>query len=160
LGRRLAKVVPEVFSYALSFAVIGRYWVLHHRLFGDLERVDGRLTTLNLAYLAFVAFLPFPTEVLGEYGDEPHAVSLYAGCTAVVALLGVVMRLHAINAGLWKDGTTNIHRKREVALAYLSIPAVFLISIPIAYLVAPWTGMAFWLSLIFVGRSLRHFAAE
>nr|MBA3301869.1 DUF1211 domain-containing protein [Thermoleophilaceae bacterium] len=55
LGEALSALLPEIFSYALSFAVIGRYWVLHHRLFGDLEGVDGRLTTLNLAFLAFVA---------------------------------------------------------------------------------------------------------
>ena len=107
LGEALADLLPQIFSYAISFAVIGRYWVLHHRLFGDLAYVDGTLTTLNLVYLGFVGFLPFPTEVLGEYGDEAHAVALYAATTAIVAVLGVVMRVYSINHGLWRDRRTS-----------------------------------------------------
>jgi len=47
------------------------YWHAHHSFFARLQRVDRRLISLNLAYLGFVAFLPFPTAVIGEYEGNP-----------------------------------------------------------------------------------------
>lgn len=29
----------DLFAYALSFAVIGRFWIVHHRFFGDVVGV-------------------------------------------------------------------------------------------------------------------------
>lgn len=61
---------------AISFAVIGRFWVVHHRFLGEVRAFDGRLLGLNLFYLArrapggalpFVPALPRP---LGAAGDE------------------------------------------------------------------------------------------
>ena len=34
-----------------------------------LTSVDSRLIKINLVYLAFIAFLPFPTDLLGTYFD-------------------------------------------------------------------------------------------
>ena len=45
-----------------------------------------------------------------------------------------------------------------MAIAYLAIPAVFLISIPIAYFIAPWAGQLFWVSLLFVGHGLSSYS--
>src|SRR5918997_4513973 len=47
-------------SFFISFAVIGRYWIAHHQFFAMLRAVDGRLIAVNMVYLTFIAFLPFP----------------------------------------------------------------------------------------------------
>ena len=62
--------MPELFTYALSFFVVGMYWMAHHRTFRLLVRVNRTLLWINLAVLGFVALLPFPTEILGKYGDD------------------------------------------------------------------------------------------
>jgi uncharacterized membrane protein len=38
-------------AYAISFAVIGRFWLVHHRFFSEVEAFDGRLIGLNLRHL-------------------------------------------------------------------------------------------------------------
>ena len=38
-------------AFAISFAVIGRFWIVHHRFFGEVKAFDGRLLSLNLLYL-------------------------------------------------------------------------------------------------------------
>ena len=48
----------DLFAYGLSFAVIGRFWVVHHRFFGDVTGFDGRLIALNLFYLAWIVLIP------------------------------------------------------------------------------------------------------
>jgi len=54
------------FSYALSFYVVGAYWIAHHRIFSSIIRSTSMLLWLNLTLLFFVVFLPFPTYLLGK----------------------------------------------------------------------------------------------
>ena len=56
----------EIFSFFLSFVVIGFYWLAHHRFFSRLVAVDVRFMKLNLVYLAAIAFMPFPTALVGQ----------------------------------------------------------------------------------------------
>ncbi len=35
-------------AFAISFAVIGRFWLVHHRFFGEVTAFDGRLIGLNM----------------------------------------------------------------------------------------------------------------
>src|SRR5436305_10503525 len=88
VAHALRKAMPSVFTYALSFAVIGLYWIAHHRMFRYIRRLDATLLLLNLAVLCVVAFVPFPTSVLGDHGNTTAAVVLYAGTMGV---LGAVM---------------------------------------------------------------------
>jgi uncharacterized membrane protein len=52
---------PSFLSFAISFAVIGAYWIAHHRLFSLVERYDRRLLWLNLLALFFIVLMPFTT---------------------------------------------------------------------------------------------------
>ena len=50
--------------------MIGRFWLVHHRFFGEVTAFDGRLIGLNMLYLAWIVLIPFSSEVLGEYGGR------------------------------------------------------------------------------------------
>ena len=78
---------PQFFAYFLSFAVIGRFWISHHEVFSLLHDFDRRLLVLNLVYLSLVVLIPFPTELLGDYGDRTDPVVLYAAVVGSAALL-------------------------------------------------------------------------
>src|SRR5579883_2275203 len=67
VGRALLAQWPAYASYVVSFLTIGIIWVNHHGLFTRVQRIDRVLLFLNLALLMVVAFLPFPTALLGEY---------------------------------------------------------------------------------------------
>src|SRR5918993_3965261 len=71
---------PSYFAYALSFTMIGIYWANHHYLFKLFAKTDHGLNLLNLLLLMFIAFLPFPTHVLGTHwpdeASRPVAVTL------------------------------------------------------------------------------------
>ena len=150
LARAIGDLSDSFRSYAISFAVIGLLWFRHHRMFAALGEVDARTVVVNLVYLGFVAFIPFPTDVLGEYGNEPISVALYAGTIAVVGLLAAWRWMHAFRAGLLtKAGAELISEYSPVTM--LIVPAVMLASIPVAYLVSPDVAEWTWL-LIFLGR--------
>jgi uncharacterized membrane protein len=133
----------DFFAYAISFAVIGRFWVVHHRFFTEVEAFDGRLIGLNLLYLGFVVLIPFSSEVLGEYGGKTPAVALYSVNLAIVVLVGLLMGSYARRRELTKaDDRT--HRESQIRSAYIA--GVFLLSVPLAFL-APNVAPYLWLAL-------------
>jgi uncharacterized membrane protein len=138
------------FAYAISFAVIGRFWLVHHRFFAEVQAFDGRMIGLNLLYLGWIVLIPFSSEVLGEYGGKTTAVVLYSVNLAVVVLLGLLMSVDARRRGLTKiDDRT--HRENQIRSTYIA--GIFLLSIPLALAapnVAPWL----WL-VLFVDPSSR-----
>jgi Predicted integral membrane protein len=87
-------------AYAISFAVIGRFWLIHHRFFGEVTAFDGRLIALNLLYLGSIVLIPSSSEVLGEDGGHTAAVVLYSVNLAGAVLIGMLMSADARRAGL------------------------------------------------------------
>jgi uncharacterized membrane protein len=132
-------------AYAISFAVIARFWLNHHRFFGEVTAFDGRLIGLNMLYLAFIVLIPFSTQVIGEYGGHLPSVTIYAVNLAVVVILGFFMSSDARRAGL---AAIDAETHREAMVRVTWIASVFLVSIPIAAVdahIAPF----FWLILFF-----------
>jgi uncharacterized membrane protein len=149
LAEALNDLSPELISFFISFAVIGRYWAAHHLFFAQLARMDRGLIGLNLVYLAFVAFLPFPTALLGEYFDNPLSVVIYAVNVALVSGLEVVLFRHAYRAGLMSKKLSPEVYRWGAAMS-LSPVVFFVLSVPIAFLGTGWA-IAVWLLAAPVG---------
>jgi uncharacterized membrane protein len=132
-------------SYAISFAVIARFWLNHHRFFGEVTAFDGRLIGLNMLYLGFVVLIPFSSEVLGEYGSQTPSVVVYAVNLAAVVIIGFWMASDARRAGLT---SIDERTRREGVVRAIFIASVFLVSIPIAF-IDPHIAPFFWLILFF-----------
>ena len=122
----------NVISFFISFGVIGRYWVAHHQFFALLSRADSRLVGINLLYLAFIAFLPYPTALLGTYIENPLSVALYAVMVALISGLEVVLFRHAHRHGLLAEAMpADVYRWGVIGS--LSPVAFFLASVPVAF---------------------------
>jgi uncharacterized membrane protein len=145
----LSDLRPEFISFVISFAVIGRYWVAHHQTFARLEAMDYGLVGLNLLYLGFIAFLPFPTGLLGSYFENPVAVAAYSLLAGVVSGLEVVLFRHAHRRGLF---TRPMPERvfRWGALASLLPVVFFWLAIPVAF-VSTRAAVVVWLLVIPAG---------
>jgi uncharacterized membrane protein len=133
----------NLFAYALSFAVIGRFWIVHHFFFSEITKFDGRLLALNLFYLGWIVLIPFSSQVLGDYGDAPGAIVLYALNIAGVVLVGLWLISDARRAGFAKPATEETRSANRRALI---VAAVFLLSVPVA-LVDVGIAQLIWLYL-------------
>src|SRR5262249_44147020 len=94
LWHRLGDQLPSFYSFALSFFTIGLQWMAHQRKFRLIRRYDSVLLWINLMFLFCIAFLPFPTAVLGRIGGQASAV-FYACSIAATRLLGRFLAVHA-----------------------------------------------------------------
>lgn len=71
--------VEPLTAFILSFILVGRLWMNHHRKFTAIQRYDGALQNINLAALFFVVFLPVPTAMLFQANvQSPWPPVLYA----------------------------------------------------------------------------------
>jgi uncharacterized membrane protein len=100
---------PSYLAYIVSFASVGAFWLEHNVLTQYLTVADAVLVRINLLHLLLVAFLPFPTHLVGEHISEPGveriAVTVY-GLTllAATATLSWMWR-HATRHGLLHPDT-------------------------------------------------------
>jgi uncharacterized membrane protein len=137
LADKLNDQSEQFVSFAISFAVIGRYWVAHDQMFSLLKAFDRGMVSLNLVYLGFIAFLPFPTALLGKYFDNPLAVTVYAVAVAIVSGLEVLLVRHARRAGLLIEEMSDEVYRWGAAMSSIPV-ALFLISIPVAFIDSGW----------------------
>ena len=132
LPARVLDLWPKFFSYALSFMVIGTYWIAHHGTFRYFRSYDRMLMWLNLLFLLSISFVPFPTALLGEYGEQQFAVVLYALSLAVPRLLLAVVWWYATKRNLLIENL-DPRISRFHLIRSLAIPALFLLSTVVSF---------------------------
>jgi uncharacterized membrane protein len=83
LGAELRHAWPQYAAYAVSFVTIGIMWVNHHACMELIARADRTFLFINIALLACIAFVPFPTRLIAEHvrDDGLRAAALTYGLT-------------------------------------------------------------------------------
>lgn len=120
----LAQLGPSLFAFVLSFLVIGRFWMGHHRVFGMIHRYDDSLAWPNLHYLLGIAFMPFATAFLGRNLGQFVPAMLYDLTMLACALLN--LRLWGVlrQANLLSDNEIKGIRWRPQSIALGSLVSV------------------------------------
>ena len=132
LSSQLLDQMPSYFSYVISFTAVASTWYGHHENFKYIRRYDGRLIALNFGSLLLIAFLPFPTAVLGRNQHEPLAAVVYAMTLALNNMFSAATWWYAIHR---RRLVRHNLEQRVVRLRFyrtLAGTAVFLLSIPVA----------------------------
>ncbi len=121
----LVALARPLLAYVTSFLVIGVIWLNHHTVFTGLTDVDRPTVLLNLALLIVVAFLPFPTELISDYGNLAAIVAFYGLAQAATgatfcALWFYVERRYRLRSGAVRSQRA-IASSRWWAAAYPTI---------------------------------------
>jgi uncharacterized membrane protein len=95
LPRRLLTLWPVIYSYALSFVILGFFWINHHDQFYYVKRANRVFVWITIFYLMSVAFIPFSTALLGEYTDQQISVVIYGTNVAVAGFWAAVQWWYA-----------------------------------------------------------------
>jgi uncharacterized membrane protein len=151
LGNALVDLLPSLGAFVLAFALVGRFWVIHHNLFEKLESFDSTLMLLNLAFLALIVLIPFSAELYDTYTDQGLAAAVLGANLGLAALAHASMTAHVMRAGL-------VHEERRAETEPtigLGITSVFLLSVPAAFL-SVHIAEALWISTVVVRYPLRR----
>ncbi len=157
-GHELHEALSGIESFAISFVVIGLFWLAHHSMFRFIIAFDRPLMLLNLLFLGTIAFMPFPTAVLGNSStSQAPAVIFYAACVCATGLVEVAAWLWATRPGSGLGAPGAAQERLPYLLQAARTPVIFLLSIPIA-LVSPTAASLFWIALVPSALILRRLA--
>jgi uncharacterized membrane protein len=150
LGRQLGARWPSLAAYLVSFAVIGIMWFNHHSIFAHFERVDRPFFYLNLLLLMTVAFVPYPTGVLGEALHRGHgqrtAAAFYSITMTCNAFAWAALWLYASSGRRLLSPSFPEAQRRSATLAFMVGPVVYTLTILVA-LVSAYACLAFHAAL-------------
>ncbi|MEU1671209.1 TMEM175 family protein [Streptomyces roseifaciens] len=110
LGSFLADQQGSYLAFALAFVLLWSVWRRHHKLMDQIGGLSKAFTAWHAPLLLLVAFLPFPTALIGASIGNPLAQTLFAGTMAAMVFCEAVLKEIAGSAGLVTGDPAEAHR--------------------------------------------------
>jgi TMEM175 potassium channel family protein len=158
LDDALVDLIPSLIAYLLSFVLVGRFWIIHHRLFETLRAFDSRLMTLNLAFLTLIVLVPFATELFDRYTQEPIAAAVLGGILGLAALTHWLAVAYTLRRSLVHDEHRPANEPLVSPLGF-GFTALFLLSVPVAFL-SPTAASVMWVATVLLHYPLGRMGAK
>jgi uncharacterized membrane protein len=83
----IESLVPQVFLFIIAFLVLALFWLGHHRQFHFVHKIDPTLWWINVLILIAIVFVPFSTDLAGDYPAVTDATLLFHANMFIVGLL-------------------------------------------------------------------------
>jgi uncharacterized membrane protein len=146
LARLLLSIWPKYLAYIVSFLVIGLFWMGHHRKFRFIRRYDNTFIMLNLVLLMAIAFIPFATSILSEFGNRTATI-FYALTMVATGLVSFAIWQYAWHSGRLVLADLDRRHHRRETLGPLFVISIFLLSIGLAFINADLAKLS-WLLVV------------
>jgi uncharacterized membrane protein len=142
LTKEIINLIPKFVFYALSFLIIGSFWMAHHKMFQYIKKYDDAFIFLNILSLMFIAAVPIPTSIMGEYIMHRQSLIFYAAYMAITSFLLWLVRLYASYKKFFEDDKQKLY---FTVRSIISI-SIFLLSIPLIYIINTYA-VFIWISI-------------
>jgi uncharacterized membrane protein len=149
LWRALDVDGAEITSYLVSFVVIAQFWIVHHRVLRGMRGHSEGLAWRNFGFLLALTLMPFTSDLIGRYGSNPVAVTLFGINLVALSLTTQWIFLYAAGHNLMTDAARSAHDERAARVRSVMVVAIVTISLVLA-----WTDTQLakfvWLLFLFV----------
>jgi uncharacterized membrane protein len=132
LAAQLGKGADELISYVISFYVIAQFWLVHHRVFRQIGGQREGLAWWNFAFLFTITLMPFTSDLLGKYAENPLAVDIFAANLLAASLTTQLTIVYGRRRDLVTTETSARQARAEWARMVASV-FVIVLSIGIAW---------------------------
>jgi uncharacterized membrane protein len=119
---------PQLLGYATSFAIIGVLWINHHALFHFLKKVDRVSLIINLGLLMCVAFIPYPTALMAQYGRNRAVVMLFGSTMATAGFVFSALWFYAVKQYVRSEPHIDQRFIRDASLWTLGYPVSYVLA--------------------------------
>lgn len=146
LTSELFNLWPSYFANIISFLIIAYYWLTHHAIFSLIKKMDSTIIWLNIIFLIFLSFLPFPVDLFGTYSNSDIIVAFYCFSIGLTGLLLASLWFYALHKKLVSQNLSG----KEInyySLRFLLTPAVFALSVPVSF-IDPMLSKVCWIFVI------------
>lgn len=138
----------QLMSFVLSFAIIGMFWINHHRLFAHVERVTTGLLWVQLAWLLSIVWMPVATALSGRLSDEDVVAKVvYIGSMIATSLLTLATRAFLLrHPDLTDDAPGALRRGAAVDLSMATLFALALLVSVLVPVLSYWPMLLMFLT--------------
>lgn len=140
----LIELIPNAVAWVVSFALLARYWTVHHDVLASLAKINVRTIVTNFFVLILASTVPFATALIGTY--EFNFIP--------VAIFSMVMALTGISIGLFSGHARTlppVHGRHNPDLNWharyhtVGIPLFAVVAITAAWFAHPAIALVAWL---------------
>jgi len=147
---------PQIFTYFLSFTIVAMQWMDHHTVFHQTERCNKGMVWLNFLFLMCIAFLPFPTAILGHFPGQKISAVFYSGTVVATILTRICLWSYIVYwAHLSKPHIPGKFKKRVTRL-WTGALGVAIALLVVAFF-QPWLAMYLWVAFGIISLAIRLF---
>jgi uncharacterized membrane protein len=148
----LASLSPNLVGFAVSFTVIGTFWMGHHRAFGLAAHYSPRVLGWNLALLGLIVFMPFVTAYLSSNIFQRVPAIFYCLVMLTAALLNLKVNRTATGPPMVDENAdpraVAYVRQRGASVVLGSATAVALAFVMPGFCQAGLVSIPFWRRLL------------
>ncbi len=155
MNAALPQLVGPCISYLVTFLVIAFYWRTHRSLMQVVQRLDTFFISLTFLFLAFIAFFPVTSKLLGNYAPDPLIVIIYTLCLSGCGFTAFTLWFYAT----WHHRLVSPDLSQDLintrAIALLLNPLIYCASLLLLLVVPPGQPYLICFSWVLIGLSQR-----
>jgi uncharacterized membrane protein len=126
----------ELTSYLVSFVIIAQFWLVHHRAMRNMRGHSEGLAWRNFGFLLALTLMPFTSDLIGRFGSNPVAITLFAINLALISLASQWIILYAASHHLVEEEHRSPHDELTGRIRVGLVLLIIAISIVIAWTAA------------------------
>jgi uncharacterized membrane protein len=128
-----------IVSFLVSWFVILIFWLLHHKGFATIERVNERVIRWNVLWLFGIVVLPFPMNLLNQTGpDSGHGASRQTTTFYIFTMFFISLMMTLIVQEIRKEPTLakdpSLYKGRATSRSWL-VTVYLAVLVPLAWLI-------------------------
>jgi len=141
----LIELVPQIVHYFISFLLLAVFWWSHHERFHAMRSIDRPLIWMNIASLAFVALVPFSTDLVSDDPANLHVAVIFEVNLLLIGILSWWQWYHlSVRPGHVGEQFEAIDISRETRQA-LIIPILSVLAIAAGIIGFPYGTLLYFL---------------
>ncbi|HEY6471649.1 MAG TPA: TMEM175 family protein [Acidimicrobiales bacterium] len=123
----------ELTSYLISFVVIAQFWLVHHRILRTMRGHSEGLAWRNFGFLLALTLMPFTSDLMGRYSDNPLSITFFAINLLALSLSTQWIYAYANSHHLVVDQRRSSYEERLGRVRAILTVAVVTIAIVLAW---------------------------
>lgn len=139
----------EITSYLVSFLVIAQFWMVHHRVLRGMRGHSEGLAWRNFGFLLALTLMPFTSDLIGRYGTNPVAITLFGLNLVAISLSTQWIFLYAARHNLIRDVARSTRDERTARVRVIFVISIVGVSVVLAW-TAPQLAKFVWLLFLVV----------
>ena len=128
LWQTLTHLRHHLINYAVSFLLLGFFWMIHHQQMHFIKRTDRVHLPLNLIGLLFICLVPFSASLMSEYHYLVSAAAVFEANILIIGLLFLAQWNYAVRDRRLIDPDTGPELIRRGRLINLIMPGLSILA--------------------------------